>query len=350
MLKYLRQFRHIETSTANVDTSKMPLLEVFIHQFLSSVNVLIKQGLRSDYTKQLDNLPFKKGKLLTVHQLRHNLTNKQRFFVEFDEYTLDRPVNRLLHSALNKVNRYITSHQNKKLARELMLLFQGVPLSSNLKCDFNAIRIDRGMGAYQQPIAWARLILEGLSPLSMRGEAYALSLLFPMEAVFESFVAKTLRNQLNDEFELKEQAQNEKLVAHGKDQYFQLKPDLLIKDATTNIAVLDTKWKVIEPSKSNGTDKYGLSQSDFYQMFAYGHKYLKPNGSEGESKELFLVYPAHDGFRTAIPVSFDFNSELRLWVVPFKIGLSVKDCKLMLPKNSDALLWYQRKYGLEEDS
>jgi 5-methylcytosine-specific restriction enzyme subunit McrC len=30
--------------------------------------------------------------------------------------------------------------------------------------------------------------------------------------------------------------------------------------------------------KNNGTDKYGLSQADFYQMFAYGHKYLKGGG------------------------------------------------------------------------
>ena len=36
--------------------------------------------------------------------------------------------------------------------------------------------------------------------------------------------------------------------------------------------MLDTKWKLLDLAdrKSN----YGLKQSDFYQLFAYGNKYL----------------------------------------------------------------------------
>lgn len=344
MLRHLGHFRHIETKTANVDTSKMPLLEVFIQQFLTSVNILVKRGLRSGYVPVQDNLAFKKGKLLVGNQIRKNLVNKNKFFVEFDEYVQNRPVNRLIHTALQKVSNYTRSAKNQKLARELTSLFQEIPLSDNVKQDFASIKCDRGMEYYQLPLAWTRLILEELSPLSMQGSAKALSLLFPMEAVFESFVAKVLKNQINDGFELREQVQTEQLVIHGEDKYFRLKPDLVIQQGQSNFAVLDTKWKLIDPGKSNGTDKYGLSQADFYQMFAYGHKYLKPSSSSIEKRELFLIYPAHDDFTSAIPLSFDFDVEqkLRLWVVPFKMGTSPTDSLLVLPEASLGSQWYSK--------
>ena len=84
-----------------------------------------------------------------------------------------------------------------------------------------------------------------------------------------------------------------------------------IKENDETTVILDTKWKLLDESLNNGTDKYGLSQADFYQMFAYGHKYL---GGKGK---LVLIYPEYDGFNKPIEHSFDFNEGLKLWVVPF---------------------------------
>lgn len=49
MLSHLSGFRHIQTQQASVHAQRMPLLEIFINQFLHSVSQLFKQGLRSDY-------------------------------------------------------------------------------------------------------------------------------------------------------------------------------------------------------------------------------------------------------------------------------------------------------------
>lgn len=59
---------------------------------------------------------------------------------------------------------------------------------------------------------------------------------------------------------------------------------------------------------------YGLNQADFYQLFAYGQKYL---GGQGD---LVLVYPKRASFLEALPV-FEFSEGLRLWVVPFDLEL-----------------------------
>lgn len=76
--------------------------------------------------------------------------------------------------------------------------------------------------------------------------------------------------------------------------------------------VLDTKWKRLDQSLGNSVDKYGLRQSDFYQLFAYGQRYLNGAG------ELLLVYPKSRCFEAELP-PFAFSEALILRVVPFDL-------------------------------
>lgn len=50
MLRCLNGFRHIQTDSAHLAAARMPLLEVFIWEFLLAVEYIVKRGLRSDYT------------------------------------------------------------------------------------------------------------------------------------------------------------------------------------------------------------------------------------------------------------------------------------------------------------
>ncbi|MDF9400389.1 McrC family protein [Vibrio sp. 1180_3] len=312
MLQHLGSFRYVASNQANIASKQMPLLEAFINQFLQSLNILVKRGLKSDYVTQEDNLHYQKGKLKVSQQIRHNIVNKHKFYVEYDEYLINRPANRLLKTALLKLGYYTRLATNQKLLRELQFAFADVPTSKSVKQDINALKLDRGMVDYHSPIAWAKLILDGFSPLSMKGDSSALSLLFPMEAVFESYVASVLRTQLPDGAELTTQAASKYLVTHNQRSQFQLKPDLLLTLPGNSKLILDTKWKLIDIEEHN----YGLSQSDLYQMFAYGNKYLDGKG------DLFLIYPSHQAFEKPIEYSFDFSETLKLWVVPFVLSLT----------------------------
>ncbi|MEZ8509898.1 McrC family protein [Vibrio splendidus] len=320
MLQHLGSFRYVASNQANIASKQMPLLEAFINQFLQSVNTLVKRGLKSDYVTQEDNLRYQKGKLKVSQQIRHNIVNKHKFYVEYDEYLINRPANRLIKTALLKLAHYTRLATNQKLLRELQFAFADVPTSKSVKQDIKALKLDRGMLDYHSPVAWAKLILDGFSPLSMKGDSSALSLLFPMEAVFESYVSSVLRTQLPDGAELMTQASSKYLVTHNDRTQFKLKPDLLLTLPDNSKLILDTKWKLLDLDEHN----YGLSQSDLYQMFAYGHKYL---GGKGD---LFLIYPAHHSFNKPIEYSFDLSDTLRLWVVPFESDLN-GDSRLILP-------------------
>lgn len=310
MLRCLNGFRHIKTDSARLATTPMPLLEVFIGEFLQAVDAVVKRGLRSDYVTRQDNLFALRGKLLVSQNLRNNLFRPDRFYTEHDEFSPNRPENRLLHAALRGALSMTRLPDNQRLARELCFVFADVPESTSVALDFQRVRLDRGMGYYEAALDWAKLILKGLSPLTGAGGAEAPSLLFPMEKVFEAYVAKHLSEQLESSYQLQKQARSKHLVEHKGLPWFHLKPDLLVLEGRRNKLVLDTKWKLLDTSTVK--DRYKLSQSDFYQLYAYGHHYLDGNG------DLVLIYPKTDRFNRPLPVfGFPQAPQLRLWVLPF---------------------------------
>jgi 5-methylcytosine-specific restriction enzyme subunit McrC len=321
MLRCLPGFRHVKTDHANLLAAKMPMPEVFIAEFLLSVQAIVKRGLRGDYVLKEDNLFALRGKLLVVQQLRHNLLHTDRFYTAHDEFSTDRPEHRLLRAALGKVLAQTSTPDNQRLARELDFAFADIAPSRHPALDFSRVRRDRGMVYYDDALAWARLILSEHTPLTGAGQHEAPSLLFPMEAVFEAFVAEHLPRQLPRSFVLKSQVRSEYLIAHRQQRWFRLKPDLLVRDAHETRMVLDTKWKLLDAAQDNASDKYGLSEADFYQMHAYGHSYLRGAG------ELALVYPLTDTFKQPLEFSFLHTPRLRLWVLPF----CLKERRLHLP-------------------
>ena len=182
------------------------------------------------------------------------------------------------------------------------------------------------MAHYDAALAWARLILEDESPLTGAGGHRAPSLLFPMEAVFEAFVAKHLARQLGHGLTLRTQARSLSLVRHLEKDWFRLKPDLLVLASKVNRLVLDAKWKLIDSQQATSSEKYGLDQGDFYQLHAYGQNYLDGDGA------VVLIYPRTDAFNKALPVvEFPKAPGLRLWVVPFCLK---KKCLLLPPCGS----------------
>lgn len=111
-----------------------------------------------------------------------------------------------------------------------------------------------------------------------------------------------------------------------------MKPDLLIHDHHANQIVLDTKWKLLDGVKANGSDKYGLSQADFYQLQAYGQSYLDGAGV------LALVYPRTAAFDRPLPVfEFPRSTGLKLWVLPF----CLQERTLVLPTESTLNFWFR---------
>ncbi len=298
------------TDKADIETFRHPLLEWVMKQFVLSLDHLVKRGLRFDYQRVEEEQRYLRGQLDVVKQLRQPPGRAHIFNIRHDLFLPDRPENRLLKAALMRVCKTTKQPDTWRLSHELAGLLAEIPSSRDIQSDFLQWQNDRLMAHYQPVRPWCELVLGQQMPLALRGKTQGISLLFPMEKLFERYLEVQLRKQLPAPYTLKAQAASLSLCKHGDGDMFQLRPDLLVQQNQKIILVLDAKWKLI--STNDRENKYGLSQKDFYQLFAYGHKYLAGKG------EMLLIFPRTDSFSSVLP-PFDFSSTLRLWVVPFDL-------------------------------
>lgn len=280
MLRTVQEAPFKTFRTAHLNTSRMRLLDLFVRMFLDEARRLIQRGLKSDYTARQDNEPCVRGKIVFSEHIRKNLLHRERIFVEYDVFSVDCPENRLVKSTAVYLQRHATDLQNRKDLRIVLSVMDQVPVSKHVEQDFLRCGQSRSMADYRRLLELCRVFLQGKSFTAFSGGEAALALLFPMERVFESYVAAVLRRHLDSrQYRVHVQAKGKYLFELPRKQ-FALRPDLVIEDLNSGErTILDTKWKLLSPQWHN----YGISQADMYQMYAYQKEYA--------AKQVVLLYP-----------------------------------------------------------
>lgn len=280
MLKTLRNMPYKSLQMSNINAARMSIFEIFIRMFISEVFVIVKRGLKCGYRIVEENSAVLKGKLMISEHIRHNCVHRERSYVAFDEFAPNRPENRLIKSTLLYLYRQTTSSRNKIDLRTLLNAFEAVLPSENYNRDFSRLIPDRSMADYETALLWCKVFLEGKSFTAFSGSETAQALLFPMETLFESYIAALIRKNLPPQkFRVSVQDRTYHLFDSPSPR-FQLKPDIVVTRREDNaVFICDTKWKLLSGAKAN----YGISQADMYQMYAYQKKY--------GAKSAALLYP-----------------------------------------------------------
>lgn len=293
MLKTLRNapFKSLQISGVNIE--KMNIFEVFIRMFIDEVFLIVKRGLKRGYETVEENAAFFRGKMKFSQQIRQNHAHQERSYVEYDRFTANRPENRLLKAALQYLYRRSASSKNRNDIRILLDCFAAVEASSDYRGDFSKYTPDRNMKDYTTALLWSRVFLTGRSFASYAGSEVALALLFPMETLFESYIAALLKKKLDKaEFSVSTQDKRYHLFDRPRKE-FRLRPDIVVtRRADGAVFVMDTKWKIL-PGAGGGC---GISQADMYQMYAYQKKY----GAE----DVTLLYPKTEKLPSTAEIPF----------------------------------------------
>ena len=293
MLRSMKNFPAKAFNDAGLKVDRMNLYEIFISMYLQEVRQLIKRGIRSDYNSQEDNLKFFKGKLLTAQHIKANIVHKERFYLAYDEFSTNRAENRLIKATLIKLQKLTGSAENSKEIRQLLISFEMVEPSVNYTKDFSEVKIDRSTIDYEMLMKWSKVFLLNKSFTAFSGTTTSRALLFPMESVFESYVAREIKRILTPEgWEVSCQDKGHYLFTEPRKQ-FALHPDIVCTRGNRTV-IMDTKWKRLT---DNERSNYGISQSDMYQMYAYSKKY--------ETPEIWLLYPMNDEMRGHSEIKFD---------------------------------------------
>ena len=300
MLLSMKDFPSKVFTNANLKMDRMNLYEIFINMYIQEVRQLVKRGIKSSYVGQEDNLMVYKGKLIVKEHIKHNLIHKERFYLGFDEYQVNRAENKLIKATLLKLQKLTTSAENSKEIRQLLTAFELVESSTNYDKDFSKIVTDRSTKEYEMLIKWSKVFLKNKSFTTFSGTESARALMFPMEKVFEAYVAKFMKKVFNRiGWEVSAQDKGHYLFnsLNGENhKRFALRPDLVVtkNDENKSVIILDTKWKSLVNDKGSN---YGISQADMYQMYAYSKKY--------GTSEIWLLYPVNDAMRDCGTIKFD---------------------------------------------
>lgn len=302
MLRSMKDFPSKVFNVASLKVDKMNLYEIFINMYLQETRQLVKHGIKSAYVEQEDNLQFYKGKLQVSKHIRENIVHAERFYVAYDEFHPNRPENKIVKSTLLKLQKLTGSAENAKEIRQLLTAFEMVEPSLNYQKDFAKIVIDRNTNDYEMLMQWSKVFLLNKSFTTFSGDGRARALLFPMESVYESYVAQNMKKIMGQAgWDVSTQDKGHYLFLEPRKQ-FALRPDVVL-EKEGRVIVMDTKWKRLI---NNERKNYGISQADMYQMYAYSKKY--------ETSEIWLLYPKNDKIIENTNITFDSGDGTRVRV------------------------------------
>jgi 5-methylcytosine-specific restriction enzyme subunit McrC len=282
------------------------IFEVFISMFLQEVSKLIKKGVKSDYVDKEENLHYLKGKLIMSQQLKQNSIHKERFFVDYSDYSPNRAENRLIKTTLKLLLNYSKDYNNIRDIRLHLEHLSGVEFSLNIDKDLKSIKNNRGMQHYKNSLLWAKVFLKKESFSSFSGETIAFAILYPMEKLFEGFVKWWLQKRY-PKLSIESQYGGRGFV----DNLFSVRPDIVVLNSDKIVAIADAKWKLIEKDSN-------FSQNDFYQLFAYSKIF--------GTKKVRLYYPSSQYLK--YPKTYRYFDKVVLKVIPLDIKESIKKGKL----------------------
>ncbi|MCR5457082.1 MAG: McrC family protein [Clostridiales bacterium] len=294
-------YKTIQTSL--VDTAKMNVFEIYIRMFIDEVFGIVKRGLKCDYQVIQRNENAIKGKIIFSEHIKRNIVHKEKVYVEYDEFNINRPENRLIKSTLIYLYKKSISAKNKSDLKTLLSYFVEVDESLNYLNDISLCKNDRNTADYKNALVWCQVFLKGESFTSFSGSKIAYALLFPMEVLFESYVAKKIKECFRGSKCLVKIQDKRYHLFDEPSKKFLIKPDIVIRNSVNkSVFLCDTKWKMLSDSAPN----YGISQSDMYQMYAYQKKY--------NAESVTLLYPKTD---KVINENIEFKSDDALVKVRF---------------------------------
>ena len=279
MLAVTWDLRVVDGDIASLDTQRTDLFELLVRLFAERLHTATRRGLPRHYISHEQDLKLLRGKLIINRQVTTLAGRRDVLACQFDELSVDTPLNRVLRAAVQRLMSPDRSAANARLLANLAASFEPV---SNVLAPLNErVRLDRTNRAFHDLYELAKLFLSGDWQSTTSGRSPGFALLFEMNELFEAFIGKCLRRAVAPAPPVRLQhLEHYALVNSDGRGVFALKPDIVIDPNGTPV-IIDTKWKRLKHNEPT----LGVSQSDVYQMMAYGQAY--------GSGRTVLAYPWH---------------------------------------------------------
>lgn len=281
---------------------------------------LLKQGLRRDYVRREESRPAVRGRLLHDRQVLHRYGQLDRIECRFDEFDGDILDNRLCAKALLLAARTAQDDELRARANRVAAHFTEIcnPAALSPQVFTHPIVYHRGNQAYRPAHQWALLLLRsaGFHDLYSSTGPMAKAFMFDMNAVFEAFLARLLRDATRNTDLTVQADQNlgNIICFPNGSRYTDVRPDIrLVKGRGADLwyRSIDAKYKRYSGRR--------LSTPDLYQSFTYAHALSR--SSHDETPTACIVYSTDKATPTQTIVLHDLERRPRARIIA--VGLNV---------------------------
>jgi 5-methylcytosine-specific restriction enzyme subunit McrC len=282
MLSYCGKFTIPNNRITTLDKYDGSFFEVLIGMFAEELLDKVQNSAHHEYVIEESNRQYLRGKLLMSDHLKVNGMVANKFFTQTDEFTADTVLNQTLKFVSVGLYKLTINPASKKRLRQCIDLFDEVADVRIMRTQAERIHINRLNKRFENLLTLAKLFLNNQTLVARSGLHDSWTILFDMNVLFEEFIAKALQNGLSDsQYIVVSQGPRDKFARNVEDDrtVFATKPDISIVQNKTVLKIADTKYKKLTEDDT----KYGVSQSDLYQMFAYSRRY--------ETNDITLIYP-----------------------------------------------------------
>jgi len=301
ILQSIDYFKEKIFSNSKIEITDTSILEIFIHLFIEEVEKIIKKGLIYRYVDKNENLNVFKGKLDINNHIKYNFSHKEKFFMKFDEFSVDSLENITIKLTIQKLKKISVNLKNKENLNKIGHYFENVSILDGSIENLKYLTFDRMNDYYKNAIQWAKIFLNNQSSsIFSTNNGEIPSILFPMETIFENYIANKLVNIIQEksynQLAIKVQDNSCSIFSSISlnnvkidNNILRIRPDIVIKNKDAKeIFILDTKWKILNKLD----DKFKISTEDVYQMLAYVKTYSDRNKNKYICKKAYLIYPA----------------------------------------------------------
>lgn len=284
------------------------LWRLIVVWFLDAVETLLRRDLVSDYAQHRDDLEFLRGRVDVVATARRYYAGRLDLPCEYEEISVDTPLNRLLRAAAQVIAAApeLPFEPRRRARRALARLDDAGPLEPS---DVSA-QTDRRTAHYRDSIMLARNIITKDHRHLAHGKKIAWTFLIRTPEMVEAGVRAVIADALCDTFSVAKRG----LQLPGST--LKVNPDLVFGDV---IAVGDVKYRLNQGE---------WNRSELYQTVAFAAAFrareglvvnFVPPAKQPPSSVCFgdirvsgAAWPAHETLATPAAVAL-FTDSIRAW-------------------------------------
>jgi len=264
----------------NIENFPELIIRLIANQFLETIS---KQPLVR-YQQLEEALDTPRGAINFKRYVANSLTyaNYHKIECDYEPFLFDNKVNRIIKYCTRLLIDQARFSESQRLLQEVIFILDEVEDHVCTVHDVERVEFNPFFDDYSDLMDSCRIIL---NQTIYSNNAYDFSqwcLLFPMEKIFEDFLAGFIEQNFKDVW-IVEPQKSELFLSEEPNKAFQMQHDIFLtsKDGHGKKVIVDAKYKLRDVKKDG---KEGVSQSDLYQMVSYAYR--------RGCTDVLLVYPS----------------------------------------------------------